>query len=294
MVRAVFLFVMMALPLKGVCAWFSGSDALTSAHQRLLEGNTAESFDAMVEAWQQEKTSTEHRHLTELLSLAISEDCGRSLSTLSLPSWLESMVIRRETVQTPNRVYYQFSIYGNSNQGIASLSFAEWPNQSLILSELTEENENQFKLEFEAVAGAVPAGLYKLDLTSKEGEAWSSWVLIAQPEPTQKISWKDSRSWRIAPRLDLKSTCPRPFLSMNLYQQTGVEDAPIWSEDKDKNLPTSLPVIDVPNGQYWFSVALIERRWQGAILFEDVQRIARSIDLPDIDLKELSLNKDAK
>lgn len=75
---------------------------------------------------------------------------------------------------------------------------------------------------------------------------------------------------------------------MNLYQQDAEGDAPIWSEEKDKNLPTSLPVIDVPNGQYWFSVALIERRWQGSILFEDVQRIARYIDFPDVDLRELS------
>ncbi|WP_407333840.1 DUF2861 family protein [Enterovibrio sp. 27052020O] len=294
MVRAVFILLVALLPLKGMSAWFSGSDALTSAHQRLLEGNTADSFDAMVEAWQQEKTETEYRHLTELLALAISEDCGRSLSTLSLPSWLQSVVIRRETVQTPNRVYYQFSIYGNSKEGIDKLSFAKWPDRTLIASELGLDNANQFKLEFDAISGAVPAGLYKLDVKSLEGEDWSSWVLIAQPEPIQKISWKDSRSWRIAPTTDLKSTCPRPFLSMNLYQQTGVEDAPIWSEDKDKNLPTSLPVIDVPNGQYWFSVALIERRWQGAILFEDVQRIARSIDLPDVDLKALSLKSEDK
>ncbi|MDD1792275.1 DUF2861 family protein [Enterovibrio makurazakiensis] len=284
----------MLLPTYTLAAWFNGTDALTSAHQRLLEGNTAQSFDAMVEAWQQDKTKTEHDHLTELLSLAISEDCGRSLSSLSLPNWLQSIVIRRETVQTPNRVYYQFSVYGSSQTGISKLSFAEWPDKSLILSELRGDDGNQFKLDFDTVSGIVHAGLYKLELTSNEGESWSSWVLIGEPDATQKISWMDSRSWRIAPTTDLKSTCPRPFLSMNLYQQSDVDEAPIWSEEKDKNLPTSLPIIDVPNGQYWFSIALIERRWQGAILFEDVQRIARAIDLPDVDLNDLSIENPEK
>ncbi|CZF81062.1 DUF2861 family protein [Grimontia marina] len=285
----VFLFIITIFPFGIAAAWFSGSDALTSAHQRLLEGNTAQSFEAMVEAWQQDNTDTEQRHLTELLSLAISEDCGRSLSTLSLPSWLQAIVIRRETVQTPNRVYYQFSIYGSSDTGILNVTFSEWPEKKLLNANLIPDDAKSFKLDIRGLSGAVHAGLYKLDVTSTEGENWSSWILVSQPEPIQKISWKDSRSWRIAPPTDLKSTCPRPFLSMNLYQTDVGEDAPIWSEEKDKNLPTSLPVIDVPNGQYWFSVALIERRWQGAILFEDVQRIARFIDLPDVDLRELSL-----
>lgn len=269
-------------------AWFTGSDALTSAHQRLLEGNTSQSFDAMVEAWQQENTQTEIRHLTDLLSLAISEDCGRSLSTLSLPSWLQSLVLRRESVQTPNRVYHQFSIYGSSEEGVDKITFSEWPGNPLISESMRGDSVNQFKLDLQGLSSAIPAGLYKLDISSVEGESWSSWILVSQPEPIQKISWRDSRSWRIAPPTDLKSACPRPFLSMNLYQQDAEGDAPIWSEEKDKNLPTSLPVIDVPNGQYWFSVALIERRWQGSILFEDVQRIARYIDFPDVDLRELS------
>lgn len=291
MKKAVSFFLISMLPLGSSAAWFSGSDALTSAHQRLLEGNTAESFESMVEAWQHDKTETEKRHLTELLSLAISEDCGRSLSTLSLPQWLQAIVIRRETVQTPNRVYYQFSLYGSSKAGVANITFSEWPEKKLLASNLSGESANNFKLDIEGRPGALQAGLYKLEVTSQKGEKWSSWVLVSQPESIQKISWKDSRSWRIAPPTDLKSTCPSPFLSMNLYQQDIGQDAPIWSDEKDKNLPTSLPMIDVPNGQYWFSVALIERRWQGAILFEDVQRIARFIDLPDVDLRELSLKE---
>ncbi len=164
--RAVFFFTLLAMPALAQAAWFSGSDALTSAHQKLLEGNTAASFDAMVEAWQQDKTDTEERHLTELLSLAITEDCGRSLSTLSLPSWLQSVVIRRETVQTPNRVYYQFSIYGHSKQGVSNVSFSEWPEKALIDQKLVNKT---------------PTIL-----------SWTSWVC---PAPCLQVStsWKSPR-----------------------------------------------------------------------------------------------------
>ncbi|WP_420791514.1 DUF2861 family protein [Enterovibrio qingdaonensis] len=286
--RWVFLTLWLFWPGTVLAAWFSGSDALTSAHQKLLEGNTAESFDAMVEAWQQENGPTEKRHLADFLSLAITEDCGRSLSTLSLPSWLQNIVIRRETVQTPNRVFYHFSIYGNSSTGVSSVSFSAWPDQSVLHSNFSDDESRDFKLDYDGLSRAIKAGLYKLEVTSSNGERWSSSILITQPEAIQSISWKDSRSWRIAPPTDLKGTCPRPFLSMNLYSQNDGQTAPIWSEEKDKNLPTALPVIDVPDGQYWFSVALIERRWQGPILFEEVQRIGRSVDLPDVDLQQLS------
>ncbi|KXF83192.1 DUF2861 family protein [Enterovibrio coralii] len=291
MSRWVFLTFWLCVPGQLFAAWFSGSDALTSAHQKLLEGNTSESFDAMVEAWQQEVGETEKTHLADLLSLAITEDCGRSLSTLSLPSWLDNIVIRRETVQTPNRVFYHFSIYGTSKVGVSSVSFSAWPDQSVLHGNFTEEESHDFKLDYDGLSRAIKAGLYKLEVTSNNGERWSSNVLITQPEAIQAISWKDSRSWRIAPPTELKGTCPRPFLSMNLYSQNDGESAPIWSEEKDKNLPTSLPVIDVPDGQYWFSVALIERRWQGAILLEEVQRIARAVDLPDVDLQQLTPKK---
>ncbi|PKF50404.1 DUF2861 family protein [Enterovibrio nigricans] len=286
--RWVFLTLWLFWPGSVFAAWFSGSDALTSAHQKLLEGNTAESFDAMVEAWQQENGPAEKRHMADLLSLAITEDCGRSLSTLSLPSWLQNIVIRRETVQTPNRVFYHFSIYGSSSAGVSSVSFSAWPDRTVLHSNFVDDESRDFKLDYDGLSRAIKAGLYKLDVTSNNGERWSSNVLITQPEAIQAISWKDSRSWRIAPPTDLKGSCPRPFLSMNLYSQNDGESAPIWSEEKDKNLPTALPVIDVPNGQYWFSVALIERRWQGAILLEEVQRIGRSVDLPDVDLQQLT------
>lgn len=274
----------MPLNQSAKAAWFNGSDALTSAHQRLLEGNTAASFESMVEAWQQPSIDKEQKHhLAGLLSLAVTEDCGRSLSQLSLPIWLDNLVLRRETVQTTSRIYYRVMISGESESGVKSITLKKWPDEVVMENMLSDEQQRNFKLELDGLSEPVAEGLYQVSAESTSGETWSSWILMTLPQPLQKIGWKDSRSWRISPPASLKSTCQKPFLALNLYRQDEPGSAPMWSAEKHENLPTSLPVLDVPNGQYWFSVALIERRWQGAISLEEVQRIGRSIDLPDID-----------
>ncbi|WP_231637471.1 MULTISPECIES: DUF2861 family protein [Salinivibrio] len=265
-------------------AWFDGNDALTSAHQRLLEGKTAASVESMIEAWQQPSLSASRQdHLAQLLALAITEDCGRSLSRQTLPDWLNNVSIRRETVQTTSRVYYRVQVAGESQPGVEAFTLKKWPDETVISDDLSTEQQHRWRLVKDGLSEPVSEGLYQLTAESVAGETWSSWLLLTQPQPRQTLSWKDTRSWHIAPFDDFNSTCQRPFLTLNLYPQNQTDGAPIWSAEKHKRLPTQLPMLDVPNGQYWFSVALIERRWQGALSIEEVQRIGRAIDLPDLD-----------
>ncbi|OOF00135.1 hypothetical protein BZG79_03990 [Salinivibrio sp. MA427] len=265
-------------------AWFNGNDALTSAHQRLLNGKTAASVEAMIEAWQQPNLSAAKQdHLAQLLALAITEDCGRSLSQKTLPDWLSNISVRRETVQTTSRVYYRLQVSGESQTGVNALTLKKWPDQTVMRGEFSPAQQHGWRLIKDGLSDPISQGLYQLTAESVSGHTWSSWLLLTQPQPRQTLSWKDTRSWHIAPFDDFNSTCQRPFLSLNLYPHNQPDGAPIWSAEKHKRLPTQLPMLDVPNGQYWFSVALIERRWQGALSIEEVQRIGRAIDLPDLD-----------
>ncbi|OOE49119.1 hypothetical protein BZG11_12745 [Salinivibrio kushneri] len=265
-------------------AWFDGNDALTSAHQRLLEGKTAASVESMIEAWQQPSLSASRQnHLAKLLALAITEDCGRSLSRQTLPDWLSNVSIRRETVQTTSRVYYRVQVAGESQLGVDAFTMKKWPDETVISDDLSAEQQHRWRLVKDGLSEPVSEGLYQLTAQSVAGQTWSSWLLLTQPQPRQTLSWKDTRSWHIAPFDDFNSTCQRPFLTLNLYPQNQTDGAPIWSAEKHKRLPTQLPMLDVPNGQYWFSVALIERRWQGALSIEEVQRIGRAVDLPDLE-----------
>lgn len=269
--------------------WFKGSDSLTSAHQYLLEGMASKSILSMIEVWQQDKNENAQHHLIKLLSLAIKEDCGRSLSTQPLPSWIKSLGVRRESIQTSNSVSYALSVYGRTEKGVAELSFSAWPDKFVHFNE-TNENENDktdFKYTLEGLSQNMHAGLYKLNIKSIEGELWSSWVLLSQENQIQKITWNDSKNWRILSSSELNSTCPKPVLAIHLYPQHKSNKDPVWSLVKDTHLPTTLPQIDVAPGQYWVAVSLIERRWQGSILFEEIQGIGRIIDISDLARKSI-------
>ncbi len=125
--RAIFGLLATMLGAGGAqAAWFDGNDALTSAHQRLLNGHTAASIEAMIEAWQQPNLSAAKQdHLAQLLALAITEDCGRSLSQKTLPDWLSNISVRRETIQTTSRVYYRLQISGESPAGVNALTLKQ-------------------------------------------------------------------------------------------------------------------------------------------------------------------------
>lgn len=268
------------LPSKQAMAnWFRGSDSLNSAHQYLLEGETSKSILAMIEVWQEDKNENDKQHLIKLLSLAINEDCGRSLSTHPFPSWIKSLAVRRESLQTSSSVSYALSVYGRTEKGIAELSFSAWPDEIVHFNETNENDKHDFNYTIEGLSQNMPAGLYKLNIKSTEGQLWSSWILLSEVDQIQKISWNDSKNWRIISSANFKSTCPKPLLAMHLYPQHNSNEGPVWSLEKDTILPTTVPVIDVPSGQYWFTVSLIERRWQGSILFEEIQGIGRIIDV---------------
>ncbi len=281
--KSLFFYFFLFIPFSLFAAeWFGRSDSLTSAHQYLLEGNPRKSVLSMIEAWQQE--TNDKLHLERLLSVAIGVDCGQSLNTNPFPHWLKTLTFRRESVQTSNRIYYAISIYGHTNNGIADLSLSAWPDKEFHFNVINEKkktaHKKDFKYTLEGLSQNISAGLYKLSIKPNDGRVWSTWLLISQADPIQQISWRDSKNWRISLNKKYMNICPKPALGMHLYQQQNSQLLPVWSLEKDTSLPTTLPLIKVPAGAYWFNVSLIERRWQGSILFENIQGIGRSMNFP--------------
>lgn len=258
--------------------WFLGQDLYTSAHQRLLEGKTSESFESMIQAWQQIPKEEQRINLDNLLTLAITEDCGRSLSQGVLPKWLANLSIRREVIQNLNQVMLKLSITGETNVPISDVTFTLWPDNALISSSPINDESGHFSVETQRLELPVAAGLYKITITNEEKESWSSWIILTSPSIKQKIGWKDSKNWHIEKSQLPNQACPSPVLSINLYDLNDLSWTPIWTEELDGRLPTTLPEIDVPDGRYWLSVGLIESRWQGDISILDIQRITRPVD----------------
>ncbi|OAN11738.1 hypothetical protein A3K86_22070 [Photobacterium jeanii] len=258
--------------------WFLGQDLYTLSHQRVLEGKTSEGFDTMIQAWQQAPDEQQNTNLDGLLKLALTEDCGRSLTQAVLPSWLSTLSIRREVVQNLNQVMLKLSVSGASQKKIDEVTFTRWPDQKYISTSPVLEKNGDFTAESSRLEKPIAEGLYKITLTNNEKEAWSSWVILGAPSIKQRIGWKDSKNWRIEHSQLPNPTCPSPVLSINLYDLNDLSWTPIWTEEIDGKLPTTLPQIDVPDGRYWLSVGLIESRWQGDISILDIQRITRPID----------------
>ncbi|MGF1723588.1 DUF2861 family protein [Photobacterium nomapromontoriensis] len=255
-------------------------DIYTVAHQKLLEGKTSESFDSMVQAWQQTPSKAEQDNLSDLLQLAITEDCGHSLATTPLPTWLTSLVIQREMVQNQNQILPRLAITGTSTVKITNIDFIQWPEQSVLSSAPKMDNGGYFSLETRRLQKVSSDGLYQLVINAEGVDSFKAWVLLTRPLSKQRIGWIDSRNWRIERNTLPNRACPSPILSMNLYDLNDTTWTPLWTENVDGKLPTTLPKIDLLDGRYWLSVGIIESRWQGEIGILDIQSITRPVDYP--------------
>lgn len=277
MIKRNIFIITLLLSMPALSDWFSHSNALTFAHQNLLEGNTGKSFSSLIQAWQQ---NNDRNNLVQLFSLMMTNDCGRDLTKSPLPSWLQQLVIRRERVQAPNRVDYFFSISGRTEQRLSSLLFSTWPDSKLSLNKNKDNDDKKFSYFYQGLTHSVDDGLFQLEIKAQKNQLWSSWLFFSPNETKQIISWRDKGEWQISSRLNYKTSCPQPMLRIQLFEKQKNEKKLIWSLEKEHDLPTSLPTINVKSGQYWLMVSIVDHRWQGPILFEDVQSIARMIELP--------------
>ena len=276
----VFLHSVLFVPVAAA-NWFTGQDLYTVAHQRLLEGNTAASFDGMVQAWQQSPNLDQRDNLDDLFKLAITEDCGRSLEQRALPGWLASLSIQREAVQNQNQLMLKLSITGVTRINITGIQFSKWPDLNIISTNPKVGEGGYFAVETRRLKKPVNEGLYKLTITAEGKESFNRWILLTKPESKRRISWLDKKNWRIEQRGLSNPTCPSQVLSMSVYDLNDTSWTPLWTDDVAGKLPTSLPKIDVPDGRYWLSVGLVDSRWQGEISVLDIQKITRPVDFPD-------------
>ncbi|MBY5946420.1 DUF2861 family protein [Photobacterium rosenbergii] len=258
--------------------WFVSQDVFTMAHQKLLEGKTNESFGAMVQAWQQAPNVEQQNNLNDLIQLAITEDCGRSLDTTALPPWLTSLVIQREMIQNQNQVLPRLAITGTSEQRITNIDFIRWPEQSVLSATPKTDKGGYFSLETKRLEKASSEGLYQMIISADGEESYKTWVILTRPQSKQRIGWVDSQNWRIERNGLPDKVCPSPVLSMNIYDLNDTSWTPLWTENVDGKLPTTLPDVDLPDGRYWLSVGIIHSRWQGEIAVRDIQSITRPVE----------------
>ncbi|PSB87714.1 hypothetical protein C5F63_09565 [Photobacterium damselae subsp. damselae] len=261
--------------------WFISKNLYTLANEKLLEGYTSESFDTIIQAWQQQPDAIHQANLNNLLDLAITDDCGHSLNKKVLPQWLSQLSVNREVIQNTNQLMLKLSITGLTRNKIKSISFSRWPDMDIIKGTPLIEEGGYFNIEARRLEKPIHAGLYRLSIQAEDEKPWNSWIVLAEPALKQQIGWVDNSHWRIEHNYFQNPSCPTPALTVDLFDLNNSSWTPVWSQRiNNKDLPNELPEVSLPDGRYWLSVGLINSRWQGDIAIKDVQRITQPVDFP--------------
>nr|WP_086937924.1 DUF2861 family protein [Thaumasiovibrio occultus] len=275
------LLALAVMPLEA--RWFETQDTLADAHAKLLQGNVSESFDQMVQLWQKAPTGIVATNLENLLQSAISVDCGHSLTDTPLPAWVTELTLQREKLLHVNQVSHGITVSGVVDASSLTVDLVRWPDHVVASGKTATSTQGHFVVTFRRMNEAIMGGLYQLNLTTSDDVTWSQWVLLTAPPKVQRLNWVGTESWNIESRRLPMRGCTRDELEQKLYPLDSLYQHSVWSETQQSQLPTFLDRarLDVDNGSYWFSLALINTRWQGELKIQEVQRLIKPVNLED-------------
>jgi hypothetical protein len=86
--------------------WFENNTTITQAHRHLLNRDLESMFQSLVEEWQQQPTKSIKNHINRLFLQSLEVDCGKGYSSQPLPEWINSVVVRQQSNQSPGRDTY--------------------------------------------------------------------------------------------------------------------------------------------------------------------------------------------
>ncbi|WP_244298246.1 DUF2861 family protein [Aliivibrio finisterrensis] len=266
--------------------WFNEQSALYSAHKQFLEGDSLKGFETAIEVLQSSTDNNVKHNIDKLIGTASTKNCGRDLSTIVIPNWLNSLSVQRMIIQSPGRLYHQLLVQFDSKKTISSLSFIKWPdeeqltNPSISITPTQDEKIKQYTYASESLNNRVKNGLYKLIITvdDKESTKWESWIILNTPKTEMMVSWLGKDKWKTTQTGLLKSNCPLPEMAIGIYDHQDSEYIKLWEKFYDEQFPQSLPKTNVLPGSYILSVSFNHKRFQGPISIQEIQAITKVIN----------------
>jgi hypothetical protein len=286
LVLPILLAATLMKPVHGM-DWFSSNTPLSQAHQHLLEDNLPDMFLSLVELWQSEPNKASTPHLNDLLAQSLTKDCGKSLSTVTLPEWISGVNIIRQTIQSPGRDTYRLVIKLRTVTDLDDIMFERWVDESISAdSSLSQEdvvnntiaNEKRYLKRYN-LTGKVEAGLYHLSIVATDGRVFRAWVVLGDSNSSQYVRWTSKENWKVEKSALRNPHCPLPELNVGLYDYVDGQYEQVWEKSYESNYPNSLELDGVPNDRYVLAVSINSRRWQGDIIVEQAQTISRTYDL---------------
>ncbi len=264
--------------------WFIENTSLTNAHKLFLEGDSTKGFQSLIEVWQQLPSTSKQVHLDKLINSVIEVDCGRSLTQMAMPEWLDGVTIERQNIQSPGRLSHKLIVKANTTLELTKISFIRWPDHEVISESSPvksdgSESQFQFSATTENLNTRAKSGLYKVVIAAGSDVEWESWVILAEPQNKEMIRWSSKQGWRTYKTGLLNEYCPLPTLNINLFTNKDSTFHQVWSKQFEGEYPNQLPKIDLLDDRYVLAISLKHRRWQGSIMIFDTQTITKTIDL---------------
>ncbi|MBF4282397.1 DUF2861 family protein [Vibrio anguillarum] len=265
--------------------WFDQITPLTQAHQNLLNNNLEAMFNSLVEVWQLEHNKNIQSHLNELLLQSLTVDCGKSLDKKPLPEWLKSITINRQEIQSPGRDAFHVDIEVDAEKPLADIRLAQWVDKSLSTDSLLTTTSSDsvtgkaHYLKRYNLNSKITMGLYRLDITAKDQQSWSAWIVLGEPKAKQIVRWASKDQWQIEKKALLNPYCPLPELNVSLYDYIDGKYSEIWSQRYESEYPNELEITNLAADRYVLAVSMTQQRWQGPLIIEQSQVISKTYDV---------------
>ncbi|PMM01144.1 DUF2861 family protein [Vibrio breoganii] len=275
------------VPVTTNAQWFEENNAVTRMHKKLLEDDLSGMFDLMVQVWQQESTDNLEPHLESLLKQATEKDCGKSLISEGLPTWLDSITIEKVSVQRPGRLSHKLRLQIISEESLSQVRFTLWPDTSIskevvdqdAFETITDEKRTLQQTEATySLNKQLKSGLYQLSIEDKAQNKWSHWIVITEADPVHVVRWDSQDSWVVDKKRLLNRYCPLPVQEVTVYDYKDGQYSSVWNKSYESNYPVKLPRNAVEPERYVVSVSMTQSQWQGPILFKDKRTISKTID----------------
>ncbi|NUW75030.1 DUF2861 family protein [Vibrio mediterranei] len=266
--------------------WFENNTTITQAHRHLLNRDLESMFQSLVEEWQQQPTKSIKNHINRLFLQSLEVDCGKGYSSQPLPEWINSVVVRQQSIQSPGRDTYLSAIEIESKRVISEISLKKWVDRRVsndsefyvnpVGDAVTEEAAYGIRYN---LTSPLDVGLYRLDVRLLDGETWSQWLIFTDQSLKQTVRWSAKDEWRIEKNALLNPYCPLPKLEVGLYDYIGGKYTQVWGKEYESDYPTSLEANNITPDRYVLAVSMKQSRWQGPILFERSQIISKTFDV---------------
>ncbi|MDF2154481.1 DUF2861 family protein [Vibrio sp. CAU 1672] len=287
-IRLLFILTLMSLKPVQAMDWFQSNTPLTRAHQYLLEDDMGRMFNTLVELWQSESANNLTQHLNDLLRQSLSRDCGKSLTGVTLPEWITGVNVIRQTIQSPGRDTFRLMVKLRATSEIDNITFRRWAGSSIssdssfgktVSDTVTSLLNEQEYLKRYNLTGNLEPGLYHLTVTSKDGQVYQTWVILANSNSSQYVRWTSKENWKVEKSALRNPHCPLPLLKVVLYDNIDGQYKHVWEKTYESDYPNALEIDDIANDRYVLAVSINSRRWQGDLIVEQAQTISRTYDV---------------